>query len=258
MITPTTDTVDRWAIIERCRQRLHRIALRIVGSGDDADDLVQEVSLRWLTADLATVRAPEGWLVAVITRLSIDRLRRATRERTLYGDARHLGHDIASGQMVPEPDADVATRVSEAFRILRERLTPIERMAFVLREIFACDYGEIARLLDRREPACRQIVHRARERIRQHQPRPALHADDSPDLAERFASALSAGDRGAVLAALNDPDTGALRPAWGRARPFAGRLDRTVQPHAPAAFEDIAVDDVAGFIELAPSRTAAA
>ena len=133
MMNATTGDVplDRWAVFEKSRGRLQGIALRIVGSFDDAEDLVQETSLRWLQVDLATVRAPEGWLVAVITRLSIDRLRRATSEPRMYDDARNLGLAIASDRTMPEPLDDVATEVFDAFRLLRDGLRPAERTAFV-------------------------------------------------------------------------------------------------------------------------------
>lgn len=228
----TTNTMlDRWAVIERCRQRLHRIAFRIVGSADDADDLVQEVSLRWLKADLASVYAPEGWLVAVVTRLSIDRVRRVKRERQVYGEARDLGYDIAPGQTVPEPVTEVATEVVEAFRLLRERLSAVDRVAFALREIFACDYGEIARLVDKSEAACRQMIHRARERLRRRRPQLTMRADESPALATHFVRALAAGDRGAVLAALLGDETDALTADGGASRRRAGRVDRTLHWH---------------------------
>jgi RNA polymerase sigma-70 factor (ECF subfamily) len=184
-----------------------------VRSVDDAEDLVQETSLRWLQADTSTVRAPEGWLVAVITRLAIDRLRRAANEPRVHDDARNLGYAIASDRTMPEPLEDVATDVLEAFRLLRESLAPAERAAFVLRDVFACDYGELATMLGKSEAACRQVVHRARERVRRARSGLSLRGDDSSDLADRFRSALAVGDRLGVLAALGDSSADALRAA---------------------------------------------
>jgi RNA polymerase sigma-70 factor, ECF subfamily len=231
----TTDreaTTDRWGVFERYRRRLHRIAARIVGSAEDAEDVVQEASLRWLRADLASVRAPEGWLVTAVTRLSIDYVRRIATERQAFRRARNLGLDTASDRTGLHPLAEVAIHVADAFRVLRGRLGPIERTAFVLREVFACDYGEMARALDKSEAACRQIVHRARERVRQPWPSLALRVDDPPELTERFVSALATGDHEAALAALDHQDDEASHSTGRRVHAFAGQVDCTLCPAA--------------------------
>jgi RNA polymerase sigma-70 factor (ECF subfamily) len=225
-------TLDHWEVFERCRRRLHGIAFRIVGSAEDAEDVVQDASLRWLRADIDSVRAPEGWLVTAVTRLSVDRVRRAATERQVYLRASDLGLDPASDSTGLQSRAELATGVSDAFRILRGRLAPAERTAFVLREVFACGYDEVARVLEKSEVACRQIVHRARERVRRPWPSIASRADDPPELdeqlAERFVSALARGDRGAVLAALDDETNAASRSDGRRARAFAGQVDSTL------------------------------
>jgi len=216
--TNTSPTPDRWAVLERCRQRLHWIACRITGCWEDAEDVVQEASLRWLEVDPATVRTPEGWLVAVTTRLSIDRARRASTERQAYRTMRELARDTPSAWDSADVLTELAAQVSEAFRILRARLEPAERTAFVLREAFACEYEEIARRLGKTQAACRQIVHRARERLHRAPPELALCVDEPPDLVERFLSALAADDCQGVLAALNGPATGTRRRALVRRR----------------------------------------
>jgi RNA polymerase sigma-70 factor (ECF subfamily) len=232
MNTSSTETgVDRWDVFERSRRRLHGIAFRIVGSADDAEDVVQETSLRWLQADLATVRAPEGWLVAVTTRISIDRARRVATERQAYRRSWDLGLDRAAVSTATVVSTEVAAQVSNAFYVLRELLPIVERIAFVLREAFACEYDEIARVLEKSEVACRQIVHRARERVRR--PRLRLRVHDAPDLAERFARAIAAGDRQEVLSVLNDEGTDGTRRGTRSAGALPGHVDRGGRQRRP-------------------------
>lgn len=243
-IASDVTTVDRWAVFEHSSARLRGIARRILGSSDDAEDVVQEASLRWLQADVAAVRAPEGWLVAVVTRLSIDRVRRGATERRTYDRVRSLAPDVAFSWAAPDPSPEITHRVSAAFRLLRRHLSTPERTAFVLREVFACDYGELARVLDRTEAACRQIVHRARERLRASWSRLSLCIDDAPGLAERFVTALAAGDRQGVLDAVNgDPTADRRRGPQGaratgtprRAQPWHRR-----QTASPPCWEPVA------------------
>ena len=219
-------TPDRWAVFERSRRRLFGIASRMLGSADDAEDLVQETSLRWLQVDAAAIRAPEGWLVAVITRLAIDHLRRAVKERQASSDAGLLGAVATSEWTAPDRPTDLTSRLSMAFLMLRERLEPAERIAFVLREVFDCDYDEVARVLDKSEAACRQIVHRARERLRQDRSRFVVQRDGTDALAERFLTALSTGDREAVLALLTEAAADGPRRSRRTASLPAGRRDR--------------------------------
>jgi len=183
--------------------------------------VVQETSLRWLRADLATVRVPEGWLVTVATRISIDRARRVVRERQAYRASWELESDTASAWTVPGNFTELAVQVSDAFHLLRSRLAPVERTAFVLREAFACEYDEIARALEKSEAACRQIVRRARERLQRPRPRLRLSVSEAPDLTARFIGALAAGDRQAALAALNDQTTDARRRVASDVRAIA-------------------------------------
>jgi len=191
---------DRAELFERHRARLFGIAYRMLGSVDDAHDLTQETYLRWHQADVAEIREPEAWLVAVMTRLSIDRLRRAVVERERY-----------VGEWLPQPllvdsaaatdrQAELASDLSMAFLVLLERLAPEERAAFLLREVFDAEYGEIARVLEKSEPACRQMVHRARTRVREDRARFPVSLDVKERLVERFLAALEAGDQASLLA----------------------------------------------------------
>lgn len=191
------------AAIEQHRVRLFGIAYRMLGSVQDAEDLVQETYLRWHETETTDVRSPEAWLVAVITRLSIDRLRRASTERKAY-----------AGAWLPEPigvderaatdrQSELASDLSMAFLVLLERLSPDERAAFLLRDVFDTGYAEIAQVLERTEEAARQIVHRARERVRRERPRFRVAPDARERLLERFLDALRSDDQERVLALMS-------------------------------------------------------
>jgi len=187
------------AVFEQLRGRLFGVAYRMTGTRADAEDVVQEAYLRWRRADTSGVRSPEAWLVRVATRLSIDRLRRATLEREKY-----------TGQWLPEPLFGVAERspeerleldsdLSMAFMVLLERLAPVERAAFLLHDVFDCGYPEVARILRKGEAACRQIVHRARERVRSERRRFNAGEEERRRLIEKFTEAADTGDEAALL-----------------------------------------------------------
>jgi RNA polymerase sigma-70 factor (ECF subfamily) len=184
--------------LEHHRPRLFGIAYRMLGDAAEAEDLVQEAFLRWHQADRADVRAPEGWLVAVVTRLAIDRRRRLVTERAAYSGP-WLPEPIATERITADP-AELASDLSLALLVLLERLGPEERAAFLLREVFDAEYEEIAGMLEASVPAVRQMVHRARERVRGGRPRFAVPADAQERLLGRFLGALAADDRDALLA----------------------------------------------------------
>jgi RNA polymerase sigma-70 factor, ECF subfamily len=230
--TTSEQTNAKWQLFEQCRDRLHRVAMRIVGSADDADDIVQDASLRWMRADLGSVRAPEGWMITVVTRLAVDHTRRVARQRRVYDEAAQADAIMASASAATDPDESAASRTPDAFALLRYRLAPAERLAFMLREVFGCEYAEVARELRKSEVACRQIVHRARTRLREPVCSIAASRHDSRKLAESLARALEAGDRRAVLAELNQPGEDRPRAHAKRLSNFAKRLDRTLDPAA--------------------------
>ena len=218
-------------VFEQHRTRLFGIAYRMLGSVQDAEDVVQEAYLRWHEADAAAVRAPEGWLVAVTTRLSIDRLRRAATERERYAGT-WLPEPIATG---PAFDADrraeLASDLSMAFLVLLERLTPEERAALLLRDVFDTGYDEIARVLERSETACRQLVHRARVRVRGERARFPVAPETKERLLEQFLAALRADDQDTVLALVAEDatwlsDGGGKVPATRRVVRGADRIAR--------------------------------
>jgi RNA polymerase sigma-70 factor, ECF subfamily len=211
------DDRERTRLFEQHRARLRGIAYRMLGSLGDAEDVVQEAYLRWHGADLATIRSAEAWLVAATTRLAIDRLRAATAERRAY-----------VGPWLPEPwpgevDDGVApdrrlertADLSIAFLLLLERLTPEERAALLLRDVFDVGYAEIAETLGRTEPACRQLVHRARARLRGARPPGASARDEHRGLLDRLLAAIEAGDQDRLLALLA-PDAALISDGGGR------------------------------------------
>jgi RNA polymerase sigma-70 factor, ECF subfamily len=184
---------------ERYRTRLFGIAYRMLGDVQEAEDLVQETFLRWHQARHDDVISAEGWLVAVVTRLAIDRLRRAETERLRYVGT-WLPEPIATGDVPPDHRAELASDLSMAFLVLLERLGPEERAAFLLREVFDAGYDEIARILGKTEPAVRQTVHRAKTRVREGRPRFAPPAEQQEALLRRFLDALATDDKDAMLA----------------------------------------------------------
>ncbi|MEO8622825.1 MAG: RNA polymerase sigma factor SigJ [bacterium] len=193
-------STDDDTVTERLRARLFGIAYRMLGHAQDAEDVVQDALLRWHATDRRAVNSAEAWLVAVTSRLAIDRLRRATTERALY-DGPWLPEPIATVDRRPtDRDAELASDLSMAFLVLLERLAPEERAAFLLRDVFDTDYGEIARILTKEAGAVRQMVHRARERVRRGRTRFEASADASARLLRRFLAALEADDADELLA----------------------------------------------------------
>lgn len=186
-------------IFHQYRSRLIGIAYRMLGSRADAEDILQETYIRWLAADVADLRSPEAWLVTVATRLSIDRLRLAKKERDIY-----IGEWIPEPWVMeeappPERAMELAGDISIAFLMMLERLAPDERAAFLLHEVFDFDYPEVAQMLGKSQDACRQIVHRAKVRVRQDRPRFEVSRESSVRLLEKFIAATRTGDRAQVM-----------------------------------------------------------
>lgn len=202
-MSPSPSPDARTDAFECHRPRLFGIGYRMLGSVEDAEDVVQEAFLRWHVAATDSVRSPEAWLVSVVTRLSIDRLRRATTERAAYAGP-WLPEPLATPVAAPDRHVELASDLSMAFLVLLEKLAPEERAAFLLREVFGTDYGEIAHVLEKSEAACRQLVHRARERVRSGRKRVEVSSRANERLVARFVAALAAEDEQALLGVLAD------------------------------------------------------
>jgi RNA polymerase sigma-70 factor (ECF subfamily) len=190
--------------VERFRPRLFGIAYRMLGSYEDAEDAVQEAFLRWHRSATEGIASDEAWLVSVVTRIAIDRLRLASTRREQYVGP-WLPEPIATDPATaPDRAVEISSDLSMAFLLLLERLGPEERAAFLLRELFDASYDEIANVLEKSEAACRQIVHRARERVRSGAPRNPVPPDAKERLVERFVSALAAEDMDGLMSLLSD------------------------------------------------------
>jgi RNA polymerase sigma-70 factor (ECF subfamily) len=191
-------TATAVTVFEALRGRLFGLAYRMLGSRADAEDIVQEAYVRWHAMANRSVDSPEAWLVTATTRLAIDRLRRLKTEREAY-----------VGQWLPEPivaheppdrNLDLAADLSIAFLTMLERLAPDERAAFLLHDVFDVGYGQIASVLDKTEAACRQVVHRARERVRGDRRRFDVPESTKASLLRKFMQATEARDEQALLA----------------------------------------------------------
>ncbi|MDT3397734.1 RNA polymerase sigma factor SigJ [Streptomyces sp. B1866] len=196
---------DAAEVFEAHRPVLAGVAYRMLGRVADAEDVVQEAWLRWAAADTAAVADARGYLVRITTRLAIDRLRHVRSRREAYvgpwlpeplvTDLGHTAPDAAERAVLAES-------VSLAMLVVLESLSPLERAVFVLREAFGYPYGEIARVLDRGEPAVRQLAARARTHVRERRPRFEVDQAERARLTERFLAACTRGDLDGLLGVL--------------------------------------------------------
>ena len=187
------------AAFETVKPRLFGLAYRMLGSRTEAEDVVQEAYVRWHQADEASIRNAEAWLVTTATRLAIDRLRALKAEREAYVGPWLPEPLIGTPPPPPDRDVELSSDLSIAFLVLLERLAPEERAAFLLHDVFDCGYTEIAALLGKTEAASRQIVHRARGRVRDEQPR--FHTTEAARvrMLKTFVAAVEARDEKTLL-----------------------------------------------------------
>jgi RNA polymerase sigma-70 factor (ECF subfamily) len=186
------------------RPRLQGIAYRMLGSMSESEDIVQDVWLRWHAADKDSVNNAEAWLVATTTRISIDRLRSAKVRREQYVGIWLPEPVLTEWPATPEDIEELSNEVSVALLTVLERLTPEARAAFLLREVFDMDYGEVAEALGKSEAACRQIVRRAKAQLRQERPQRAVPSAVHRKLVRRFADVLAQGDFAGMKSMLAD------------------------------------------------------
>jgi len=198
---------------EAHRRLLFSIAYRMLGSVAEAEDMVQEAFLRWQGAPQAEVASPKAYLSTVVTRLCIDQLRSGRAQRELY-----------VGPWLPEPvrtddgvDRVDAESISMAFLVLLESLSPPERAAYLLHEVFDYSHAEVAGILGKAEATCRQLYHRARQQVTARRPRFAATREQHGRLLGRFIAACSAGDL-AGLTRLLAADVTAWSDSGGKAR----------------------------------------
>jgi len=200
------------------RGRLLGLAYRMLGSRSDAEDVVQDAYLRFAGAQ--GVHNPEAFLVTIVTRLCLDRLKSAKAQREIY-----------VGPWLPEPvfdaeglSADAATELADdlsfALLLALDRLSPMERAAFLLHDVFDTPFSEIAAMLDRTEASCRQLASRARRAVRDNRPAPVATPDSHARLLQAFSDAVASGDV-RQLAELLREDAVAITDGGGRK--FAAR-----------------------------------
>lgn len=185
------------------RGRLFGIAYRMLGTRDDAEDILQEAYIRWHTADERDIETPEAWLVTVVTRLSIDRLRKVSSQRETYIGPWLPEPIITSSALSLEARAELSSDLSFAFMHLLERLSPVERAGFLLHDVFDVGYADVANVVGKTEDAVRQIIHRARKRIRADEPRFKISKEEHTDLLKRFSAATAAGDMQTLVSVLS-------------------------------------------------------
>lgn len=211
------------AQFEALRPRLLRVAYRMLGSMGDAEDVVQDAWLRWQAADRAVVRTPEAYLRRVVTRLCLDQLKSARARREDY-----------VGTWLPDPvmEAEEEDDVTLPLMLALERLSPLERAAFLLHDVFGESFEQIAETLGRDPAACRQLARRAREHVRTEKPRfPVDHAHGM-EMAEAFFAASREGDTARLGTMLASDvgfysDGGGKRPAVARVMRGADEVART-------------------------------
>jgi RNA polymerase sigma-70 factor (ECF subfamily) len=222
-----TTSPDAAASFDPLRLRLVRLAYRMLGSVADAEDAVQDAFMRWMAADRADIREPEAFLRRVVTRLCLDQLKSARRRREIY-----------VGPWLPEPvvqaddDLDVDD-VTLPLMLALERLSPLERAAFLLHDVFGLDFDEVAATVGREPAACRQLASRARTHVRAERPRFQVARERGLEIAAAFFTASRGGDMQRLRALLADDvtvqaDGGGKRPA--AMTPIVG-LERVLALH---------------------------
>ena len=182
--------------------RLFGVAHRMLGSRADAEDLLQDVYLRWHQSATHDIQSPVAFLVTITTRLCLDRLRALKQQRAHYVDPWMPELIVDDHMPSPEMQLQLADEVSVGFLAVLERLGPEEGTAFLLHDVFDYDYREVAQILGKTEPSCRQMIHRARARVRDSRPRFAVTPKSREGLLKKFLAAVGTGDRQAVMALL--------------------------------------------------------
>lgn len=223
-------TPDAAASFDPLRPKLIRVAYRMMGSVADAEDVVQDAFLRWLATDRGAVREPEGFLRRIVTRLCLDQLKSARRRREVY-----------PGTWLPEPvvedEEDGIDDVTLPLMMALERLSPLERAAFILHDVFGVDFDEISMTIGREPAACRQLASRARANVRAERPRFDMPRERGLEIAEAFFAASRNGDMSTLQQMLAadvsmHSDGGGKRPA--SLHPIVG-FDSVMKLHASLA-----------------------
>lgn len=210
---------------EDYRSYLFAIAYRMLGSAMDAEDMVQETFIRYQATPPATIRSLKAFLTTIITRLCMDQLQLAHRKREQYVGPwlpEPILTDEAPAASDPEKRVDLQESVSLAFLTLLEQLQPFERAVFLLREVFAYEFAEIATMLGKSEAACRRSFSRAKLHLQTHRPRFPASPDTHRQLLAGFFQAVQGGDMNALTGMLAD-DVALWADGGGKVRGAATR-----------------------------------
>lgn len=191
------------AAFEAERNLLTGVAYRMLGSVSDAEDMVQETWLRWTRADIATVKTPRSWLLTVVSRLCLDRLKSARVQREHYYGT-WLPEPLIPDATATSPTAEVDESVSIALLLVLEKLSPIERAGFLLHEVFGHTFEEIGEILGKPAVNCRKLVSRARERVRAEKPRFTTTNGEHEELLTRFLHACRGGEMQPLMELLGE------------------------------------------------------
>jgi RNA polymerase sigma-70 factor (ECF subfamily) len=178
---------------EAHRRALIGLAYRMLGSRAEAEDVVQDAYLRWHAVDPDTIEEPRRYLGTVVTRLCLDRMKSAKARHEIYV-GQWLPEPVVDEVFDAEPAGDLARDLSAALMLILERLSPLERAAFLLHDVFGLDFAEVSGALGRGEAACRQLAARARAHIDAGRPRFPASQEEGHRLATAFHEAAASGD----------------------------------------------------------------
>jgi len=216
------------AQFELYRSFLRGLAYRMLGSRADAEDVVQDAWLRWHNVDHRAIDNPRAFLARIVTRLCLDRMQAACILRETYPGVwlpEPITEDMAAFDPGPEVATELAQDLSYAFLVALERLSPLQRTAFLLHDVFDVEFAEIAHLIGRSESSCRQLASRGRRQIRSGHARFEVDVERRKQLAHAFAEAIWSGDA-ANLALLLSEDCTLIADGGGKAaavpRPLQG------------------------------------
>jgi RNA polymerase sigma-70 factor, ECF subfamily len=188
----TIDTSNHAADFEAHRGFLEGVAYRMLGSVAEAEDVVQDAYIRWRDVDRAAVAQPRAYLTRIVSRLCLDRMKSASRTHEEY-----VGVWLPE-PVVAEPAQTLADDLSVALLLALERLSPLERAAFLLHDVFDMDYADVSAAIDHSEAACRQLAARARDHVRQERSRYPTSDAEARRIADAFVAAAGAGDVGGL------------------------------------------------------------
>ncbi|HHL4083504.1 sigma-70 family RNA polymerase sigma factor [Burkholderia sola] len=241
------ERADAAASFDPLRRTLIRVAYRMLGSVADAEDMVQEAFIRWMNVDRTEVRVPEAFLRRMVMRMCVDQLKSARHQRETY-----------IGPWLPEPvvEEDEQDDVTLPLLLALERLSPLERAAFLLHDVFGVEFDEVAMTIQRDPAACRQLAARARTHVREARPRFHVEKQRGIELAEAFFAASRSGDMRALGAMLAEDvslhSDGGGKPVFGFERVMGvhAYLAELFTTHASKLVRAGFINGLPGFVTL--------